>query len=66
MAKLKRILPKCGKEIKKALIDKDMDINDLARAVGLSREYVSALITGRMDVPEGRKQLCDYLNIPFE
>lgn len=63
----KRIMTpsKCGKEILKALIDKDMDIKALAEGVGYSREYVSGLISGRYNIAEGRKKLCDYLNIPY-
>ena len=36
-----------AKACKKALIDKDMSINDLAKATGYSRQHVSAVINCR-------------------
>lgn len=65
MAKRMMLLSKCGKEIMKTLIDRDMDINDLAEGVGYSREYVSRLISGRVNTTDGRRKLCEYLEIPY-
>lgn len=36
-----------SKEIKKAMIDKDLDVKDIAEKVGCSRQFVSAVINGR-------------------
>lgn len=65
MAKRTMKLSKCGKEIMKTLIDKDMDIGDLADGLGYSREYVSRLISGRVNTTDGRRKLCEYLDIPY-
>ena len=34
------------KEVRKAMIDRDMDQGDLARKMGVSQSYVSGILTG--------------------
>lgn len=60
---MKKVLPDWCKEVKKALIDKDMNINDLANELKYSREYISIVINGRLNSPEMQKQICDYLGV---
>lgn len=63
---MKKVLPGWCKEVKKALIDKDMNINDLANELKYSREYISIVINGRLNSPEMQKQICDYLGVASE
>lgn len=59
----KKLSPWC-KTAKKALIDQDLDISDLASYLDLSRPYVSAILNGRANVPVTRKRISDFLRIP--
>ena len=60
---LSRNLPVWCKETKKAMIDKDLGVQQLADAVGMTREYVSALINGRVLSPNAQKTICSFLNV---
>lgn len=42
-----------GKELKKILIDKNYRIFDLASALSVSSAFISSIITGKKNVPEG-------------
>lgn len=59
-----RILSEWCKNAKKALINKDMSIGDLAKAIGRSREYTSAVVNGRIISEPAKKEISDFLNIP--
>jgi len=63
MKPAKRVIPKWCKEAKKALIDKDMAIQDLSENIGFTREHVSAVINGRVISPNTQNLICDYLKI---
>jgi len=63
---LKRPIPDWGKEVKKALIDRDMDIKALANEIGFCREYVSLCINGQKKSDDLKKKICDYLNVACE
>jgi DNA-binding Xre family transcriptional regulator len=56
-------LPAWCKEVRKAMIDKDMSVQDLASAIGMARQYVSAIINGRLLSDKGKRVICDFLNI---
>lgn len=43
----KKILPKWCKDAQKAMIDKDLDVEELAEMVGCSRQYIAAVINDR-------------------
>lgn len=58
-----RILSPWCKQAKKELIDRDMTINDLAQAIGKSREYTSAVVNGRIYSEPVVKAISDVLNI---
>jgi DNA-binding Xre family transcriptional regulator len=60
---LSRKLPFWCKETKKAMIDKELSVQQLAEDVGMTREYVSALINGRVLSPNAQKTICTFLNI---
>ena len=50
---MKRELAPWSKEVKKALIDRDMTVTDLANRLGFSRAYISCVISGKTaGVPE--------------
>jgi len=58
----KTLSPWC-KQAKKELIDRDMTVEELAHDVGLSREYTSAIINGRVYSGPAVKSISDRLNI---
>ena len=60
----KRVVPDWGKEVKKALIDRDMSIVELATEIGYSRAHVTNVINGVFDFPDLKKRICEYLGIP--
>ena len=65
---MKRTLPKWNKEIKKALIDRDMSITELASELGISRVYASQIINNiiRTDAAPGMAaRIGDYLGVPY-
>ena len=62
----KKIAPAWGKEAKKALIDRDMSVAELAEKLDLSRSYVSNVINGSFNYPEVRERICNYLGITPE
>ena len=52
-----------SKAVKKEMIERDMSIKDVAEALGMAREYVSAVINGRVYSESAVKKISDYLNI---
>lgn len=60
---MKKILSPWSKEIKKAMIDKDMDTNDIAAALQCTRQYVSAVINGGRYYQDGVIKISRLLNI---
>ena len=48
---MKRTLPTWCKEVKKSMIDDDLNVTELAERVGLSRNYVSGVVNGRVYAP---------------
>lgn len=59
----KKLSPWC-KTAKKALIDQDMEINEIAEELGMSRPYVSSILNGRVYSPVAVKKISDFLHIP--
>lgn len=57
-------MPKWAKEAKKALIDKDMTITDLADALGMNRVYLSSVINGRVLSMQAKEKILSYLDLP--
>lgn len=45
---MKKRLPPWCKLVKHTLIDKDMDVSELATKTGLARPYLSSIINGRL------------------
>ena len=60
---MKRTLPTWCKEVKKSMIDDDLNVTELAERVGLSRNYVSGVVNGRVYAPEIAKIISKYRNI---
>jgi len=58
-----RILSPWCKQAKIRLIECDMSISELASKIGLSREYVSAVVNGRIYSEPTIKAISDMLNI---
>jgi transcriptional regulator with XRE-family HTH domain len=47
-----------------ALAERDMTISDLARGLGVSKQYVSATINGRRLSTKTEQRIADYLGKP--
>lgn len=52
-----------GKEVAKALIDKDMDKGELASAIGISQPYLTDILKGTRDAIQRKKQIAEYLGL---
>ena len=63
---MKRKLSPWCKEVKKAMIDRDMSIADLAAELNLSSAYVTRIINGTFILPETKKRISKYLDISSE
>ena len=57
-------MSKFEKEVKKALIDKDMTMGDLAEILGITLSYMSDLIKGKRTNKEQIQKIRDVLDIP--
>ena len=58
----KTLSPWC-KSAKKAMIDKDLSVQDLATQAGFTREYVSAIVNGRQYSPDAIGKISEILEI---
>ena len=54
------------KEVKKALIDRNMTVDDLARELNVSRAYIYEIFKGGRKATEMRQKINDYLGIEGE
>ena len=63
---MKRKLSPWCKEGKKAMIDRDMSIADLAAELNLSSAYITRIINGTFIIPETKKRISKYLDISSE
>ena len=52
-----------GKEVAKALIDKDMDKGELAEAIGISQPYLTDILKGTREGTERKKQIAEHLGL---
>ncbi len=59
----KKLSPWC-KLAKKTMIDRDLEVNELADKLGLTRPYVSSILNGRVNSPVAVKKISDFLHIP--
>lgn len=62
---MKRKLPPWCKEVKKELIDRDMNVTELAEMAGISRPYTSGIINGRLNAPNLAIKIGETLGIPY-
>lgn len=58
----KKLTPWC-ENVKIAMIERELSVQDLADAIGMSRVYTSALINGRIQSEATMKLISDTLNI---
>jgi DNA-binding helix-turn-helix protein len=68
MENMKKQLSDWSKKIKKAMIDQDMDTNDLADRMKWSRQYTSSIINGRSYQKESVNRISIFfgVDIPSE
>lgn len=57
------VLPAWCKEAKKAMIDKDMTVKEMADKTGKTVSWVSGIINGRFYSPDTVKAISDILGI---
>lgn len=60
---MKKILSDWSKAIKHEMIDRDMDVNDIAAKFHWTPQYVSALINGRIYYDEPVNRLSHYFDV---
>lgn len=58
-----RILSTWCKEAKKAMIDKDMDTQNLAEQLGCTRQFIAAIVNGRQMSPDMAVRISEILDI---
>ena len=63
MKKGVRKMSEFEKQVKKALIDRNMTMGDLAEALGISLSYVSDLIKEKRNNEEQIARIKDFLNL---
>lgn len=54
------------KQAKIAMIKKDITMDELAKRVGRTRTYVSAIVNGRIFSAPTNQLISDILDIPYE
>lgn len=62
---MRKILSSWSKNAKKAMIDLDMDTNDLAIKLGYTRRYTSSIINGGVYYEESVRRISKELAIPM-
>ena len=60
---MKKRLPPWCKLVKHTLIDKDMDVSELATKTGLAKPYLSSIINGRIYSQPAVNKVSDCLGI---
>ena len=58
-----KVLSAWSKEAKKAMIDHDLSFNELADLCGYKREYISAIINGRVVSDDAKEKISQVLKI---
>lgn len=57
---------KFGKEIRKRLIDLDMDIKDLANQMDFSPSYINETIRGTRNSEKVKRQICEAVGLDYD
>lgn len=52
-----------GKEVEKALIDRDMSKSELAKILGITQPYLTDILKGTRDGKDRKKQIAEYLEL---
>lgn len=63
MRKRAHPLPPWCKTVKKVMIDRDMNVTELAELVGMNRSYISGVVNGRVVAPEIAERINKVLDI---
>ena len=61
---MRKVLSPWCKQVKIAMIELDLTVGEVAKKIGKSREYTSAVINGRVYAEPMVKAISDVLNIP--
>ncbi len=54
-----------GKEVKKAMIDKDVKLKDLASEIGVSTPYISDILNGNRTGSKYKAKIAEFLGLEF-
>jgi transcriptional regulator with XRE-family HTH domain len=54
-----------GKEVKKAIIDKDIKLKDLAKEIGISAPYMSDILKGNRIATKYKAKIAEYLGLDY-
>lgn len=57
-----RLSPWC-KRAKIAIIQNDMNVNEISKELGYSRQHTTAVLNGKVISQPARKRISDFLNI---
>jgi len=52
--------------VRVALAERDMTISDLARSLGTSKQYISAVVSGRRLSPKTEQRIAEFLDKPAD
>lgn len=52
-----------GRRAMHTMIDKSIDTVDVAKGTEMTRQYVASILYGRVDSPNARKKISDFLGI---
>lgn len=58
-----KLRPWC-KRVKHEMIDRDINVKELAEDIGMARAYVSSVINGRVVSEPAIKKISSYLGVP--
>lgn len=62
---MKVIYSNWSKQVKKAMIDADLDTNDIANKFNWTRQYTSSIINGRTYQREAVRSISQHFDIPM-
>lgn len=54
-----------GKEVRKAMIDKDIKLKDLAKEIGVSISYISDILNDNRNGSKYKIKIAEYLGLEY-
>ena len=66
MARCSVVITPFGKEIKKRMIDLDMDQKDLAEAINVTPSYISDVFRGARSGVKIKRKICEAVGLEYD